>query len=479
MKRIWALFLFILCLGASAALADEIIVNPADDGVYATITDALAAAQDGDVILIHGGTYTHDTEAFPLIVDKRVEITACEGEQVVLRGGRFQTIFRVTAEDVTLRGMDMELLRYGVLALADRLTVEDCSFNLYDTTYRVSSCGVWLAGAKHCRVAACEFIRCGLSMAGPPISESSAGKPVLTALFEIGEDKEFFTSHTVENNIVNGGPLYYYACEDLVVAPKDAGQLIAVDCRDVRIDGLNIAEGSMGLIAAHCDRVELTNTVADSCGLFGVYLAYIGGGRLENVVVSNTNHGIDMRVVQSLEVSNCHTVACDQGIFFSWAEECYATNCSAKDGKAGFFLACGDNNLLANCVMENNENALDVEKEWNLHVIDSTFRRNKVASVRLNDCTGVFANNLFEDNWVGFISYGGVPQTIYGNRFVRTGSCDLYLRNPVQCIIAGNLMEDSRRTSLQVEGTVEDSLFIGNLCSGDVIDHSGNTLRID
>lgn len=478
MKRLWVLLLLIFCLGGtSLALADEIVVNPSDAGAYATITEALAAAQDGDTIIVRGGTYTHETEAFPLVVDKSVEISAYEGEQVVLRGARFQTIFRVTAEDVTLRGMDMELLRYGVLALADRLTVEGCTFNLYDTVYRVSSCGVWLAGAKHCRVAGCEFIRCGLSMAGPPISASSAGKPVLTALFEIGEDKEFFTSHTVENNIVNGGPLYYYACEDLVVAPKDAGQLIAVDCRDVRIDGLNIAEGSMGLIVAHCDRVEMTNTTADSCGLFGVYLAYIGGGRLENVVVSNTNHGIDMRVVQSLEVNNCHTTACDQGIFFSWAEECVATNCTADDGKAGFFLACGDNNLLVHCGMENNENALDVENEKNLHVLDCTFRKNKVASIRLNNCTGVFGRNLFEDNWVGFISYGKVPQTIYGNHFVRTGSCDLYLRSPVQSIIADNVIQDSQRVSIQVEGTVTDSLFIGNEYDGELVDHSGGTMH--
>lgn len=473
MKRFWFCFLILFCLAcASGALAAEILVDPENADAYPTISEALAAAQEGDTIVVHGGTYSHETENFPLEISRKLEIRAAEGEDVLLRGAPFQTVFRVTAEGVALRGMDVEFLRYGVLCLADGLTIEDCSFDLYNDTYRVSSCGVWLAGAKHCTVRDCDFVRCGLSMAGPPISESSAGKPVLTALFEIGEDKEFFTSHIVENNRVNGKPMYYYACEAEVVAPQDAGELIAVDCGHVVIDGLDISESSMGLIVAHCDRVEVTNTTADRCGLFGVYLTYIGGGRMENVRVTNTNHGIDLRAVQSLEVNDCHADQCDQGIFLSWAEECLVTNCSSNGGKAGYFLACGHHNLLVNCVAEADENALDVENEEELHVLDCTFRKNTVASVRLNNTTGLLAGNLFEDNWVGIISYGKVPQNICGNRFVRTGSCDLYLLNPTESIIANNILEESGKVSVQLEGVRSNVLFVENACDGEWVDHS-------
>ena len=469
MKRTFLLVLLLMVLGA--AHAAEIRVDPKDASACATITEAVGLAQAGDVILISGGEYTHETETFPLEITQAIEIRAAGDEPVLLRGAPFQTVFRVKAENVVLKGMDVEFLRYGVLALADGLSVEDCSFTLYDTTYRVSSCGVWLAGAKHCRVSGCEFIRCGLSMAGPPISESTGNKPVLTALFEIGEDKEYFTTHIVENNTVNGGPLYYYACEDEVVAPKDAGELIAVDCGHVIIDGLNIAESSMGLIAAHCGRVDMTNTTADACGLFGVYLTYVGGGRLENVQVSNTNHGIDLRVVQSLEVNNCHAYACDQGIFLSWANECLITDCSSVGGKAGYFFAGGNHNLMTNCLAEDDENALDVENENNLQAIGNTFRKNKVASVRLNNTTGVFADNLFEDNWVGFISYGKAAQNIAGNRFVRTGSCDLYLLDPSGSIIANNDIQESK-VSVQIEGEASNTIFSGNRYDGEWLDHS-------
>ena len=474
MKRLLLLTILLLLFllpGISCAAEEEIHVNPQDPSACATLTEAMAVAAEGDVIILHEGTYTYETETYPIVVDKRVEIRAAQGENVLLRGKRYQAVLRVEAEGVVLQGLDVEFLRYGVLALADGLTVEACRFTLYDPAYRVSSCGVWLAGARHCRVSGCEFVRCGLSMAGPPISESTGNKPVLTALFEIGEDKAYFTSHTVENNLVNGRPLYYFVCQDEVVAPTDAGGLIIADCGHVTIDGLTIAEGSMGIIVAHCAYVEMRNTTADACGLFGVYLTYIDGGKLENVRVTNTNHGIDMRVVQSLEVRNCHTVACDQGIFFSWGMNCLAVDCSARDGKAGFFLAAGNYNVLMNCLAEANENALDVENENNLQVIGNTFRRNKTASIRLNNVTGVFANNLFEDNWVGFISYGRVPQNIVGNRFVRTGGCDIYLLNPTDSIIAGNTMEGSA-ISVQLVGTVENVIFTGNEYDGAWVDNT-------
>lgn len=471
MKRFILLVLMFVLAILSSAMADEMHVNPQDASAYATLTDALAEAQDGDVIIVHSGTYTYETESFPLMVNKQVEIRAEQGADVLLRGTRYQTVLRIETEGVVLQGLGVEFLRYGVLALADELAVENCRFTLYDPAYRVSSCGVWLAGAKHCRVADCEFVRCGLSMAGPPISESTGNKPVLTALFEIGEDKEYFTSHSVENNMVNGKPLYYYFGEEEVIAPADAGGLIVADCERVVIDGLDIAESSMGIIAAHCAHVEMRNTTADACGLFGVYLAYIDGGKLENVRVSNTNHGIDMRVVQSLEVVDCHTIACDQGIFFSWAMECLVKDSSARDGKAGFFLACGNHNLILNCIAQSNENALDVENENNLQVLSNTFTQNKVASIRLNNVTGVFADNHFEDNWVGIISYGRVSQNICSNHFSGTGACDLYLLNPCTSIIAGNTMQSSK-VSIQIEGEMQDVIFSGNQYDGELIDHS-------
>ena len=86
--------------------------------------------------------------------------------------------------------------------------MKDCSFLLYDDEYRVTSCGIWLVGAKNARLTGNRFIGCGVCLAGPPITESSFGKPVLTGLYEVGYDIEFFTTHLMENNLVNGRPLY-------------------------------------------------------------------------------------------------------------------------------------------------------------------------------------------------------------------------------------------------------------------------------
>ena len=69
----------------------------------------------------------------------------------------------------------------------------------------------------------CAFTGCGVSLAGPPLSESSRGKPALTGLFEVGEETAYFTSHTIEDCTVNGKTLFYAASQDSVTVPEDAG----------------------------------------------------------------------------------------------------------------------------------------------------------------------------------------------------------------------------------------------------------------
>ena len=84
----------------------------------------------------------------------------------------FQSILEITAENVRIENVRFELLRYGIKNLADGLTVENCDFALADETYRVSSCGLWLAGAYNCTVRDCRFHRLRNScVAGPPLSE--------------------------------------------------------------------------------------------------------------------------------------------------------------------------------------------------------------------------------------------------------------------------------------------------------------------
>lgn len=71
------------------------------NGPYATITDALAAAQEGDTIEVQGGTYTA-----PLVIDKTVTLRGVGNP--VIDGYGVGSLVHITAPHVTLQGFILQ-----------------------------------------------------------------------------------------------------------------------------------------------------------------------------------------------------------------------------------------------------------------------------------------------------------------------------------------------------------------------------------
>ena len=136
-------FLFLLMLLSLGALAqaDEILVG--SEGAQ-TLTEAVAQAQPGDVLHLPAGVYTQETELYPIVIDKPLTLVGAEG--AVLESPPFTPLLRIETPDVTVENVDFRLLRWGIVGLGDWLTVKDCTFLLYDDTYRVSSCGIGWRG---------------------------------------------------------------------------------------------------------------------------------------------------------------------------------------------------------------------------------------------------------------------------------------------------------------------------------------------
>lgn len=480
MKKLMMLLATLLCL-VSVAQAAELTVDPAgQQGQYATITEALAAAQSGDTIVLQAGLYAEPAETFPLKIEKTVTIRAAEGQEAVVEAPMFTNNFEIYAPNVTLENLTINLRRWGVLCLADGLTLRNNRIELINLARRTSTNGVWMAGAKHAVIENNEFIQCGLSMAGPPVSESSAGLPVLTALFEVGEDIEFFTSHTVENNTVNGKPLYLIVNQEKAVVPQDAGSFIAANCDHVLVDGVDVSYGSMGMIIVNCGDVEIRNARADFCGLFGVYLAKVyGGGLLDNVTTEGTNHGLDIRACKNVVVQNCHVVNCDQGIFFSMSDDCIVQNCAVEGGAGGFFFAVGHNNHVINCTVHGAQNGARCEKETAVYFINNRMWDNSLAAIRFDRAQGVLIGNEFTNNNVGLIAYGDKPLAAYDNRFIGTKSSGIYLNGVGGGFIVNNVFEETKKVTIQAEKNVGVMFVKDNVIDTEIVDHSVEGMNIE
>lgn len=457
-KMFCALFVGLCLLWAGAAGAEVLRASP--DGM--SLTEALALAKDGDRIELADGVYTQPAEAFPLTVQRAVTICAAQEARPVIDAPAFLAAFRVEADGVTFRGLDVRMRRTGFYALGDDMTVEDCAISLADPEWRTSSCGIWMGGIHRAAVRGCAFTGCSIAMAGPPLSETSHLVPVLTGLFEVGEDVDFFTSHTISDCTVNGKPLFYAVNEERVLAPPDAGQVIIANCAEVVVEDADVSCASMGMEIAYCGHVQVTRCRADDCGVFGIYLAKNQGGDVIDSSCEGTNHGIDIRASQEINVIGCRANACDQGIFFSKVERGLVKDCTVTATGQGYFFAAGSHSQIDGCEAIDCENGLNIQKEDDMLITRCTLRGNSICAARLDGSPTVFSGNTLEDNWVGIMAYGEVPFMIVDNEVKNSGSCGLYLRDIAYSRISGNTIAESRKSSMQAVGEMAGTLFTGN-----------------
>ncbi|MBQ3485870.1 MAG: right-handed parallel beta-helix repeat-containing protein [Clostridia bacterium] len=462
------LLLILLCLlpvwgHAEADASREWVVSPSGAGDFVTLTEALAHAQNGDRICLTAGVYAQPKEAYPLTIDKSVAIYAREGDEVILDCPGFETMLNIHAEDVSIQGIRVHLRKWAIVARGDRLSIRNCEFTLIDTAFRRSSCAVWLSGVKQVQIVDCCFEGCSVSIVGPPVTQGSTA-PALTAMFEVGEDIEYFTTHEIRNCTVNGRPLYYFVGEDDLTLPTDAGEVIAVQCNGVTAENMDVSDSSMGLVLAYCQNVRLINCRADRCGIFGIYLAYVEDGLLEDCETVDTNHGMDFRAVKRIQVLRCRATHCDQGIFFSYGDDCLIVDCEAENCGRGFFFACGNRCQVVRCIARYNENGFSPQKENHILFLDNISQGNTVAGFRLERTSAICIGNQFLEDWVGVIAYnyGDNAISLYDNVFSDCGSCGLYMRDIAGGHVSGNRFEDNAKCVMELAGSLGDMLFDTN-----------------
>lgn len=450
MKRLWLLCLVMLCL-CSAAHAAEYTVDPNGNGDYASLTEAVAAAADGDTLILAGGTYDDSRETFPILVEKQLTISAKEGETPVIASPRLVPALELNADGIRVSGLQIDFLRSGMWIQGDDVAVENCRLSLGSEEWRTSSCGMWVAGAKRLTLTDCEFNGCSVSMAGPPVTDASRGLPVLTGMFEVGEDIEFFTTHIIRDCTVNGMPLAYVVDLDNMEYAEPCGQLIAVECDNTVFTGLECNRASMGIELIYCRSCTVEKSIADDAGIFGIYVAKAEDCILWDCRADRGAHGIDLRAIHRCIVADCSSKGSGQGMFFSMAYDSLLTGCDIIENGTGFYAAAGDRNHMDNCRIEGNQLGIYIQKEPNFTVTNCTFRANWNTGARSTLAPGyAIINCSFEDNWVAAMSNNSDGVFYYGNRFASSQSCSLYMKGNTLVRMLNNSFTDADAALVEI-----------------------------
>lgn len=446
-----------------------LIPNSLDYGetAFASLTAAVDAAASGDCVVLNPGRYEEPTEQFPIVVDKAIAIRSARGNaETVLSGPPFAAVFEIKARGVEIEGLTIELKRYGVVVVADGVRIRGNRLRLAKPEYRQTSCGIWLAGARKAQVTGNEFISCGLGISGPPVSDASKDVPVLTGLFEVGEDPGFFTTHRIEDNLVDGRPLCYIVNAEGVSVPRDAGQVILAGCRDISLDGLQVSDTSIGIEVAYSDRVRLSNVTAANCGLFGIYLCYASGCEIANITCDGDTHGIDVRAAERILIRDCTVSNCGQGIFLSWVSNSLVSECTVQEGGVGVFVASGESNQIALSKIDGNELGVNVRDEQDLLLTENLISDSTTTGMRLHNTSSTLYGNSILENWVGLIASDSSGISMTTNRFYANEQCALYMTNLNRLKMALNQFEGNENVDVEVAGTLKNAFIVQNAFIG-------------
>ncbi len=123
----------------------------------------------------------------------------------------------------------------------------------------------------------------------------SGNRMVENSIFLDG-DKNIFTTQTIyTNNTVNGKPVYYYKNVNMNNASvhSDAGEVICGNVSWLKIEGLNLSNGSVGIELGYSSHITISNNNITNNSREGIYLYYSSNNTITgNNIMSNGRDGI-------------------------------------------------------------------------------------------------------------------------------------------------------------------------------------------
>ena len=112
-------------------------------------------------------------------------------------------------------------------------------------------------------------------------------------IFIWGENVYHFNTHVIENNTVNGKPVYYYADISGIEVPDDAGGVILANCSNMSVRNLEISNSTVGIELAYTQDSQITNNLL-SHNLGAIYLIYSDNNVITHNDASNNGDGIEL-----------------------------------------------------------------------------------------------------------------------------------------------------------------------------------------
>jgi len=260
-------------------------------------------------------------------------------------------------------------------------------------------------------------------------------------------------NNTVNNNTVNGKALIYLEnTHDSTIT--EAGQVVLVQCRNIKIKNINISNVVPGI-----ELFQTNNTLIEQNNIVGGQGIYIRDSE-DNIIQNNT--------IKYCEEEGTHIVA---------SKNISITGNIISNTKAtAINIESSDHCNVKNSIIENSqEYGIRAYLSPNLSAINNTLI-NHISGIALylsSDCC-VINNNISEDQYNGIYISNAHGVTVIGNTIYKNSQYGIYLWSSSNATIVKNNMYNNTDAEIYIWGASSDNKIYLNNILGEVIDEASN-----
>jgi len=403
---------FVLCAFASVASARTIYVP--DD--YEKIQWAVDNASDGDMIIVRDGTYTEN-------VDVNVDNLTLKSENgsdstIVQASSPGDFVFEVTADRVNISGFTIKG-KWEEKGVGIYIAADNCS--IFNNNVSNNTCGIYLYYSSNNRITENNISNSiyGILLYSSPKNNLSNNIMENNGIFIYGGCVSDFNTHVIENNIINGKPIYYCKNKEGIKIPEDAGEVILANCSRMIVENTDVSNGSVGIELAYTTKSSISNNNVNSNKDCGIILFSSSTNKISGNNVSSNGHGIylegscnDNIIINNNASNNFYSIR------LSCSNNNNISSNNVSNNRYGIYLWNSFKNNINNNKVSNNYKGLNLEDSSNNTVSNNDISSNNI-SIYLFDSPNndIIKNNISNNNFGIYLSLRSSNNTIYLNDF--------------------------------------------------------------
>jgi parallel beta-helix repeat protein len=394
-KKIAALWLILILIISSivillvfspcAEASTTYYVGGSGPANYTSIQAAIDAANPGDTVFVHSGTYYEN-----VVVDKTINLIGENQNTTIIDGGNADDVIEITSSGVNITEFTLDNGdgNAAIRIKSDHATISEITALGADFGVLISSvsyntiinCNLSNHGAAGILILSASLNtiidneisenRYGIHLASSTENTLIDNAMFGTGILMGGDSLDHWNGNSIDtSNSVNGKPIYYWKDKTGGIVPAGAGQVILVNCTNVTIENQDLTYTTSSIQLGFSSNNEIINNNLSSSHWDGIYLEYSNENNITSNIVDNNNcHSIFLKGSHGNNISYNTISNGDYGIYITSSSEANNIygNTVLKNYCGIHFFISSNNKIFHNNIIDNTYQAEDnqADNHW-------------------------------------------------------------------------------------------------------------------